>query len=314
MSYFVYQLINKQTGQVYVGFTGRTLEERKAEHMRTVRGARTRLLVEAVVNHPNPDDWDISPLWQTPVYPEARVMEKAFIFQMDIMYCSLNTDIPKLGDHLPNAVAHSVLTGQPVVCFPWEWKGHEDYPGVIVYKGYDDKTWKYGYRGRGDSDHNGVWKEFETDDRTFDDAHFTAARYFEDWKGEDYSQELFEQEYMCDFTPAEEPPAPTDCKVGMTEQQNYLMIFQEELGELAMEMLSLQQTISKAMRFGLHEQREGYKPNHERIRDEWNDLLGSITKLAQHGFDLKPDIEKINAKMAKIDKFTGYSKELGIIQ
>ncbi len=323
MSYFVYQLINNKTGAVYVGMTGRTLDERKAEHMGLARG-RTHInamvkniskrpIAEAVRAHPNPADWDISALWQTPVYPEAREMEKAFIRQMNAIYVCLNADVPKLGDGLPNAVAHSVITGQAVLSFPWEWRGHEDYPGVIVYKGYSDKTWKYGYRGRGDSDHTGLWKEFVTDDTTFDDAHFTAAKYFEDWKSEDYSAELFEQEYLCDFTKDIPPVEDPVCNIGMTEQQNYLMIFQEELGELAMEMLSLQQTISKAMRFGLNEQREGYKKNHERIQDEWNDLLGSVEKLREHGVDLKPDLDKVTAKMAKIDKFTTYSKEVGTI-
>ena len=216
MSYFVYQLINQKTGAVYVGFTSRTLEQRKAEHMGLARGRAhinamvknisNRPIAEAMRAHPNPDDWVIEALWQTPVYPEAREMEKAFINQMNAHYVCLNTDIPKTAGSLSNAVAHSVITGQAVACFPWDWRGHEDYPGVIVYKGFNDKTWKYGYRGRGESDHTGMWKEFTTDDTTFDDAHFTAAKYFEDWKNDEYSAERFQQEFLCDFTPDDEAP------------------------------------------------------------------------------------------------------------
>jgi len=99
----------------------------------------------------------------------------------------------------------------------------------------------------------------------------------------------------------------------MTEQENLLVIFKEELGELAIEILSLQQQVSKAIRFGINEQRDLPTSNIERIESEWNDLLGSIKKLSSVGINLKPDIEAINRKMTKIDKYTGYSKGLGIV-
>lgn len=99
----------------------------------------------------------------------------------------------------------------------------------------------------------------------------------------------------------------------MSEHQNYMLIVQEELGELAMELIHLQQTISKTMRFGMAEQRPGYKTNIERIQDEFNDVLGSLVKLRQYGIDLAPDCDKIVAKAEKVTEYTGYSKKLGVI-
>lgn len=99
----------------------------------------------------------------------------------------------------------------------------------------------------------------------------------------------------------------------MTEQENLLVIFKEELGELAMEILSLQQQCSKAIRFGINEQRDLPTSNLERIEVEWNDLLGSMQKLTTVGINLTPNLESIAKKMQKIDKYTDYSKTLGIV-
>lgn len=100
----------------------------------------------------------------------------------------------------------------------------------------------------------------------------------------------------------------------MTEQENLLNIFKEELGELAIEILSLQQQVSKALRFGIDEQRDLPTSNRERIESEWNDLLGSIKKLQSVGINLKPDLNAIEKKMRKIDKYTDYSIRLGTVQ
>lgn len=97
----------------------------------------------------------------------------------------------------------------------------------------------------------------------------------------------------------------------MTEDQNALLVFAEELAEVAVELLKLQNQVSKAIRFGIDEQRDLPTSNRERITAEWNDLLGAVEVLAKRGIDLKPDIDAIAAKVAKVERYTGYSKELG---
>lgn len=99
----------------------------------------------------------------------------------------------------------------------------------------------------------------------------------------------------------------------MTEEQNALLVFAEELGEVAAELLKLQNQVSKAIRFGIDEQRDLPTSNRERIQAEWNDLLGTVQVLAGRGIDLKPDIAAIAAKVAKVEKYAKYSKELGQI-
>lgn len=96
----------------------------------------------------------------------------------------------------------------------------------------------------------------------------------------------------------------------MTEQQNALLVFAEELAEVAVELLQLQNNISKAIRFGIDEQRDLPKSNRERISAEWNDLLGTVQVLAKQGIELKPNIEAIVKKVAKVEKYTAYSREL----
>lgn len=100
----------------------------------------------------------------------------------------------------------------------------------------------------------------------------------------------------------------------MTEDQNALLVFSEELAEVAVELLSLQNHVSKAIRFGIDEQRDLPTSNRERISSEWNDLLGSVEVLVKRGINLKPDIEAISAKVAKVEKYTEYSKQLGQVQ
>lgn len=100
----------------------------------------------------------------------------------------------------------------------------------------------------------------------------------------------------------------------MNLEQNGLKIFEEELGELAIELLRLQNHVSKAIRFGIDEQRDLHTSNRERIESEWNDLLGSLLQLKNVGIDLKPNIKAIAAKVTKIEKYTEYSKSLGTVK
>lgn len=97
----------------------------------------------------------------------------------------------------------------------------------------------------------------------------------------------------------------------MTEDQNALLIFAEELAEVATELLLLQNQVSKAIRFGIDEKRDLPTTNRERITAEWNDLLGTVEILAKRGIELKPDIAAIAAKMEKVERYTNYSKHLG---
>lgn len=97
----------------------------------------------------------------------------------------------------------------------------------------------------------------------------------------------------------------------MTEDQNAMLVFMEELGEVAAELLLLQNQVSKAIRFGIDEMRDLPTTNRERISAEWNDLLGTVQVLATRGIELKPDVDAIAAKIAKVEKYTAYSKELG---
>ena len=99
----------------------------------------------------------------------------------------------------------------------------------------------------------------------------------------------------------------------MNEQQNALVVFKEELGELAIEILNLQQQVSKALRFGIDEQRDLPTSNRERIEAEWNDLLGSLEFLRKNGIDLRPNMAAVLRKMEKVDTYTKYSKELGTV-
>jgi len=100
----------------------------------------------------------------------------------------------------------------------------------------------------------------------------------------------------------------------MTEDQNALLIFSEELGEVAIELLALQHQVSKAIRFGINEQRDLPTSNFERINSEWNDLLGTIKILEKQGINLTPDISQILAKVDKVERYTQYSKECGTVE
>ncbi len=99
----------------------------------------------------------------------------------------------------------------------------------------------------------------------------------------------------------------------MNKKENALVIFKEELGELAIEILKLQQQVSKAIRFGIDEQRDLPTSNRERIESEWNDLLGSLHHLNKVGISLKPSICDIRDKVNKIEKYNKYSESLGTL-
>ena len=92
-----------------------------------------------------------------------------------------------------------------------------------------------------------------------------------------------------------------------------MMVFAEELGELAVELLDLQKQIFKAQRFGIDEQRDLPTTNRKKIEAEWQDVLGSMEKLRDVGINLSPDLDAISQKMRKIDKYLGYAMTLGTV-
>ena len=95
----------------------------------------------------------------------------------------------------------------------------------------------------------------------------------------------------------------------MKQDQHALLLMNEELAEVAIELLQLQNTVSKAIRFGVEDQHEDRKSNIERINQEWCDLLVTISHLRVHGVHLEPNAEAIAAKAVKIAKYTKYSQE-----
>lgn len=99
----------------------------------------------------------------------------------------------------------------------------------------------------------------------------------------------------------------------MTAKKDALILFGEELGELATEILKLQNSVSKAVRFGINDVYEDVS-NHERIQEEWNDVLGSIVNLHSTGIDLSPRVMDIAAKLRKIRKYDAYAKEQTDVQ
>lgn len=99
----------------------------------------------------------------------------------------------------------------------------------------------------------------------------------------------------------------------MKQQENAMVIFAEELGEVAQELLDVQKQIFKALRFGIDEQRDLPTSNRERIEAEWNDLLGTVENLRKHGINLTPDLEAISKKLGKIEKYNAYSESLGVL-
>lgn len=114
----------------------------------------------------------------------------------------------------------------------------------------------------------------------------------------------------------------------MNRQEHLLTILNEELGELAIEILSTQQQITKALRFGIYEQRDLSTSNCQRIFKEFNDLLAMVDMVNESAiktsFDdanvtlgeggiMYRDEELIKEKKKKVEKYLLYSKKLGTL-
>ena len=81
----------------------------------------------------------------------------------------------------------------------------------------------------------------------------------------------------------------------------------EECAELSTEA-------SKALIFGVHEQRDLPTSNHERMQKEFNDVLGILDMLNDEGVELYREPKLVNQKIKKVEKYMNYSRELGILE
>jgi len=93
----------------------------------------------------------------------------------------------------------------------------------------------------------------------------------------------------------------------MTREEHLLVILAEECNELAKEA-------AKALRFGLNNGEPGKNiTNRERITIEFNDLFSVVKMCVDEGIlnlDII-DIEQIDDKRIKVEKYLEYSKNIG---
>ena len=92
----------------------------------------------------------------------------------------------------------------------------------------------------------------------------------------------------------------------MNRQEHLLVILMEECNELSQE-------VSKALRFGVHEQRDLPTSNIERMNMEFNDLLGVLALLKSEEILITSDAKRIANKITKIEHYLEYSKECGTL-
>lgn len=94
----------------------------------------------------------------------------------------------------------------------------------------------------------------------------------------------------------------------MTYQQYLLTKLAEEATEVAKIALKTQQ-------FGMDETRDGYPSNRERLHSELNDFLSHVTMLNEEcDLGFYPDIEAMEAKKVKTEKYAQFSRELGMLE
>lgn len=86
------------------------------------------------------------------------------------------------------------------------------------------------------------------------------------------------------------------------------------LNKLAEEASEIAQIALKSAQFGLNEVYID-ESNKKRCHNEINDLLGIIRILnVEFNFEYDPDIEQIEKKIEKVNRYYGYSKELGMVK
>ena len=92
----------------------------------------------------------------------------------------------------------------------------------------------------------------------------------------------------------------------MNRQEHLLVIFAEECNEVAQE-------VSKALRFGLHEQRDIPTSNLDRIQKEFNQLMAMRDMLWSEGVCIRGDAQVVSEKIANVERYLNYSKECGTL-
>ncbi len=92
----------------------------------------------------------------------------------------------------------------------------------------------------------------------------------------------------------------------MNTTEHLLVILMEECNELA-------QQASKALRFGLDEQRDLPTSNRERMQAEWSDLRAVVEMLQAREIMLPANSNQIKNKKEKVLKYMNYSRELGTL-
>ena len=94
----------------------------------------------------------------------------------------------------------------------------------------------------------------------------------------------------------------------MNRKEHLLTILGEECSEL-------HQEISKALRFGMYEQRDLPTSNVERIQKEFNDVIALVEMINDFYQEniFCTDFDLIKAKTEKVEKYLLYSKELGTL-
>jgi hypothetical protein len=92
----------------------------------------------------------------------------------------------------------------------------------------------------------------------------------------------------------------------MNRIEHLLVIFAEECIEVAQE-------VSKALRFGVNEQRDLPTSNLQRIEKEFSQLLAMREMLETEGVFINIDFKVIRDKKAKVEEYLLYSKECGTL-
>jgi hypothetical protein len=88
--------------------------------------------------------------------------------------------------------------------------------------------------------------------------------------------------------------------------EHLLVIFAEECAEVAQET-------SKALRFGINEQRDLPTTNLDRIIKEFSQLLAMREMLETEGVYIEIDFQVMRDKKAKVEEYLLYSKECGTL-
>lgn len=89
----------------------------------------------------------------------------------------------------------------------------------------------------------------------------------------------------------------------MNRGEHLLTILVEECAEVS-------QAATKAMRFGMHEQRDLPTSNYDRLKAELNDIYALVEMIqCEFDIDLESDFLAISKKQEKVEKYLLYSKE-----